>query len=358
MMILSKKIRILPTKKQQILIHKSFGCKRYIYNWGIDQIENYYKQNNKYLYSGELRKNMTMLKQNLVWLKEVGGNVLKQSLIDLNKSYIKFFNKKSGKPKYKKKSTQESFYVNYESCRVGNYKVRCEKLGWIRTKEQLPLTKISDPHISFDGKYYYFSAGFETQEEHVQLTNNILGIDLGVKYTAVASNDKKYKNINKTRTCKNINKKIKRIDRKISRSLKQSKNQAKLKLQRLLLYRRLSNIRNNFRHQLTTELVKTKPKRIVIEDLKVSNMLKNKHLAKHIGPQGFYEIRRMLEYKCEKYGIEFVVADTFYPSSKLCSNCGHKKDKLSLCERVYTCVNCNFECDRDLNASYNLANYK
>ena len=150
-MILSKKIRILPTKKQRILIHKSFGCKRYIYNWGIDQIEDYYKQNNKYLSSGELRKNMTILKQNLVWLKEIGNNVLKRSLIDLDKAYIKFFNKKGGRPKYKKKTTQESFYVNYESCRVGNYKVRCEKLGWIRTKEQLPLTKISNPHISFDG---------------------------------------------------------------------------------------------------------------------------------------------------------------------------------------------------------------
>ena len=192
-MILSKKIRILPTKKQQILIHKSFGCKRYIYNWGIDQIENYYKENNKYLYYGELSKNMTILKQRLVWLKEVGNKVLKQSLIDLDKSYIQFFNKKGGKPKYKKKTIQESFYVNYETCRVGNYKVRCEKLGWIRTKEQLPLTKISDPHISFDGKYYYFSAGFKTQTEDVVLTNNILGIDLGVKYTAVASNDKKYK---------------------------------------------------------------------------------------------------------------------------------------------------------------------
>ena len=87
-------------------------------------------------------------------------------------------------------------------------------------------------------------------------------------------------------------------------------------------------------------------------------MLKNKYLAKHIAPQGFYEIRRMLEYKCEKFGIEFVVADTFYPSSKLCSKCGHKKDKLCLCERVYHCLKCNFSCDRDLNASYNLANYK
>ena len=358
MMILSRRIRILPTKKQRILIHKSFGCKRYIYNWGIDQIEDYYKQNNKYLYSGKLMKDMTILKQQFSWLKEVGCNVLKHSLKDLDEAYINFFNKKCGKPKYKKKTIQESFYVNYEYCRVGNYKVRCEKLGWIRTKEQLPLTKISNPYISFDGKYYYFSAGFETPKEDVKLTNNILGIDLGVKYTAVVSNKKKYKNINKTRTCKNINKKIKRIDRKISRSLKQSKNQAKLKLQRLLLYRRLSNIRNNFRHQLTTELVKTKPKKIVVEDLKVSNMLKNKYLAKHIGPQGFYEIRKMLEYKCEKYGIEFVVANTFYPSSKLCSNCGHKKNKLSLFERVYTCVKCNFQCDRDLNASYNLAKYK
>ena len=357
-MILSKKIRILPTKKQRMLIHKSFGCKRFIYNWGIDQIEDYYKQTNKYLYYGELSKNMTILKQNLAWLKEVGSNVLKHSLRDLDKAYSKFLNKNSGKPKYKKKTIQESFYVNYESCKVGNYKVRCEKLGWIRTKEQLPSTKISNPHISFDGKYYYFSAGFEIQKANVKLTNQILGVDLGVKYTAVASNDKKYQNINKTKTCKNINKKIKRIDRKISRSLKGSENQAKLKLQRLLLYRRLSNIRKNFRHQLTTELVKTKPKRIVVEKLKVSNMLKNKYLAKHIGPQGFYEIRKMLEYKCEKYGIEFVVANTFYPSSKLCSNCGHKKNKLSLFERVYTCVKCNFECDRDLNASYNLANYK
>ena len=108
---------------------------------------------------------------------------------------------------------------------------------------------------------------------------------------------------------------------------------------------------------MTTEIVKMKPKRIVVEGLKISNMLKNKYLAKYISLQGFYDIRKMLEYKCEKFGIEFVIANTFYPSSKLCSNCGHKKDKLHLFERTYLCSNCNFKCDRDLNASCNLANY-
>ena len=356
-MILSRKVRILPREEQRILINKSFGCKRYIYNWGIDQMEAYYKANSHRLSNNDLRKSMTQLKHSLIWLKEVGSNVLKHSLIDLDKAYDKFLKKQAGRPKYKKKRISESFYVNYESCKVGTYEVRCEKLGWIKTSEQLPFTKISNPHISFDGKYYYFSAGFKTEKVKQELTNTILGIDLGIKNTAVLSNGKIYKNINKTRTCKNINKKIKRVDRQITRSMKNSKNQAKLKLQRVLLYRRLSNIRKNFRHQMTTEIVKMKPKRIVVEGLKVSNMLRNKYLAKYISPQGFYDIRKMLEYKCEKFGIEFVVTNTFYPSSKLCSNCGHKKDKLHLFERTYLCSNCGFKCDRDLNASYNLANY-
>ena len=137
-----------------------------------------------------------------------------------------------------------------------------------------------------------------------------------------------------------------------------TKNIIKLERKIKLIHRTLNNIRVNHIHQVTTEIVKTKPSKIVMETLRVTNMLKNKHLSKAIAEQCFYKFTNFIEYKCKLYGIEFVKADTFYPSSKLCSRCGHKKNDLKLSNRTYHCECCGLEIDRDYNASINLANYK
>ena len=220
------------------------------------------------------------------------------------------------------------------------------------------------------------SVSYEKEFEQVELTDESLGIDLGVKDLAIVSNGKVYKNINKTKKVKRLEKKLKREQRKLSRKLernisgytkdrkpiyktplKDMKNIAKQKKVIKHLYKQLSDIRKNHLHQTTTDIVKTKPYRIVMEDLNVKGMMKNKHLAKAIAEQCFYEFKRQMKYKCERLGILFIEADRWYPSSKTCSHCGKIKKDLKLSDRTFHCE-CGFTLDRDLNASINLANYQ
>ena len=175
-----------------------------------------------------------------------------------------------------------------------------------------------------------------------------------------------FENINRTESVKKLEKRLRRLQRKLSKKYELNKegrkfvktsNIEKLEKQIRLLHRRLSNIRNNHLHQATTKIVKTKPSRVVIETLNIKGMMKNKHLSKLIAQQGWNEFKRQLQYKCEFYGIRFIEADKWYPSSKMCSECGHIKDKLSLSERTYICEECGAIIDRDFNASVNLSRY-
>lgn len=226
--------------------------------------------------------------------------------------------------------------------------------------------KYSNPRISHDNKYWYLSVGIEQEERKEELTDVSFGIDLGVTDLAICSDGTVYKNINKAHTVKKIEKRLKRLQKQVSRKQEQNKkgkeyvktkNIRKLEKQIQQIHRRLANIRNNYLHKTTTSIVKTKPYRVVMEDLNVKGMMKNKHLSDAIRKQGFYEFKRQLEYKCKVKGIKFVVADRFYPSSKTCSQCGNIKKELKLKDRIYKCE-CGFLCDRDLNASINLSKYK
>ena len=259
-----------------------------------------------------------------------------------------------------------------------------EKIGYVRTTEPLPKLpkgkKYSNPRISFDGKYWYLSIAYEILESNCKLTDESIGIDLGVKDLAICSNGKIYKNINKSKKVRKLKKKLKREQRKASRKLESNtksykiikgyrypvysrplsecKNFQKQQKKIKLLHRKLANIRNNYLHQTTTEIVKTKPSRIVMETLNVKGMMKNKHLAGAIQEQKFYEFKRQVSYKCQKYRIALVEVPTFYPSSKTCSCCGCIKRDLKLSDRIYRCNECGLVIDRDFNASLNLANYQ
>lgn len=317
-----------------------------------------------------ISKRMTQLKKTkLVWLNEISNNVAKQSVKDACDSYKRFFKGLSDKPRFKsRRKSKKSFYNDNCKLKVkeGNL-VNIEKVGWIKTNEQLPIgVKYSNPRISYDNKYWYISVGIEQEEVQEELTDVSLGIDLGIKDLAICSDNKVYKNINKTYIVRKIEKKLRRLQRQVSRKYENNKkgkeyvktsNIIKFEKQIQLMHRRLANIRNNYLHQTTTNIVKTKPYRVVIEDLAVSNMMKNKHLSKAIAKQGFYEFRRQLEYKCKFRGIELVVVDRFYPSSKTCSCCGEIKKNLKLKYRLYNC-SCGLSIDRDLNASLNLSKYK
>ena len=369
-MILAKKVRLYPSETQEQKLWQSVGTARFIYNWTLAKQEENYKNGGKFISDGVLRKEITQLKKNeLSWLNEVSNNIAKQAVKDACDAYKKFFKGLSDKPKFKsKKRSKKSFYNDNVKLNVKDNKlVNIEKIGWIKTNEQLPIgVKYSNPRISYDNKYWYISVGIEQEENQEELTDISLGIDLGLKDLAICSDGTVYKNINKTYMVRKIEKRLKRLQKQVSRKYEKNKkgkeyvktkNIIKLEKQIQQVHRRLANIRNNYLHQTTTNIVKTKPYRVVIEDLVVSNMMKNKHLSDAIRKQGFSEFRRQLEYKCNFRGIKLVVADRFYPSSKSCSQCGKIKKDLKLKDRVYKC-SCGLNIDRDLNASINLSKYK
>jgi len=368
-MILAKKVRLYPSELQEQKLWQSVGTARFIYNWTLARQEENYKNGGKFISDNELRKEITELKKTeLRWLKEVSNNVAKQSVKDGCDAYKRFFKGLSDKPRFKsRRKSKKSFYNDNCKLKVkeGNL-VNIEKVGWIKTNEQVPIgVKYSNPRISYDNKYWYLSVGIEKEEIQEDLTDVSLGIDLGLKDLAVCSDGAVYKNINKTYVVRKIEKRLKRLQKQVSRKYEQNKkgkefvktkNIIKIEKQIQQVHRRLANIRNNYLHQTTTSIVKTKPYRVVIEDLNVKGMMKNKHLSKAISKQGFYEFKRQIEYKCKFRGIELVIADRFYPSSKTCSQCSEIKKDLKLTDRLYKC-SCGLSIDRDLNASINLSNY-
>ena len=371
-MIKSVKIRLFPTKEQELLMFKSIGCSRFTYNWALNRCNELYKQSNKYSMS-DIRKEFTQLKKEdeFKWLNEVSNTAMVESMRNLDKAFKSFFKKKSQYPKFKsKKKSRQSFYVRHDNLYFKDNMCNIEKIGKVKfkTNYNIPNCKYSNPYCSYDGKYWYLSFGFEHNENQVVLNKYLsIGIDLGVKDLAIVNVlDKPIKNINKTKRVKKIKKRLRRLQRQVSRKYEENRcgnkfvktnNIIKLERQIKLLHRKLSNIRNNHIHQATNKIIKLKPYRAVMEDLNVVGMMKNKHLSKAIAEQCFYEFIRQMKYKCEFNGIKFIQADRFYPSSKTCSKCGSVKKDLKLSDREYVCTECGCVIDRDKNASINLGNY-
>jgi putative transposase len=373
-MIKSIKIRLIPTKEQEILMNKSVGISRFAYNWGLAKWEEMYKEGLK-PNSKKIKKifNNTIKKEEeYKWLYEVSGQIPVQSFTDLQNSFNNFFSKKSKYPKFKsKRKSKESFYVRYERMNIKDNTVNIEKVGRVKftTNYDVPiLDKYVNPRCNFDGKYWYLTFGYEHDENQVELNEDLsIGIDLGITNLAVVSCiDNHIKNINKSYEVKKLTKKLIRLQRQCSRKYEMNKNgkqfiktQNIIKLEKeiKLIYRKLTSIRNNHIHQATNSIIKLKPYRVVMENLNISGMMKNKHLSKAIGEQKLYEFLRQMEYKCKFNGIEFIKADRFFPSSKMCSSCGNIKKDLKLSDRIYKCE-CGLVIDRDKNASINLSKYK
>ena len=374
-MILAKKIRLYPTAEQEHKLWQSVGTARFIYNWTLSKQEENYKNGGKFIKDNDLRKEITQLKKDeLPWLNEVSNNIAKQAVKDCCNAYKNFFKGLADKPRFKsRKKSRPSFYNDTVKLKVKEKSVLIEKVGWIKTKAQIPMgVKYTNPRVSYDNKYWYISVGIEVEQPLVELTNESVGIDVGIKDLAVCSNGMTFKNINKTKEVRRLKKSLKRKQRKVSRKyemnkikkggesrcqFKKTNNIIKLEKQIKLIYRRLSNIRLNYIHQITTKIVKTKPSRVVMEDLNIKGMMKNKHLSKAIAEQCLYDFKLKMKYKCQFYGIEFVEADRFYPSSKICSSCGSIKKDLKLSDRKYIC-SCGLNINRDYNASINLSRYE
>lgn len=381
-MIKTIKIRLKPNNKQLTKLFQYAGCARFAYNWAIAREQENYKQGNKFLSDCDLRREFTQLKKlpEYTWLNEVSNDVTKQAIKDACNTYKRFFKGKCKYPKFKsKKRSSPSFYQDNVKIqftethvKVGKFsastKRNKQKINWIKLceKGRVPTDcKYMNPRFTYDGLYWYVSVSIEVEENNNTLSSDGIGIDLGIKDLAVCSDGNTYGNINKTQRVKKLEKRKRRLQRSISRRYEKNKrgasycktsNIVKREKEFLRTIKQLTNIRQNHLHQTTSEIIKRKPSFICMEDLNVSKMMKNKHLSKSLQEQGLYEFRRRVEYKSERNNIPVIIADRFFPSSKLCSCCGNIKRDLKLSDRVYKCE-CGNVIDRDFQASLNLKVY-
>ena len=375
------KIELKLTDEQKIKVYQIIGTERFIYNEYIKYNKEQYKLGNKFVSAYDFSKyiNNVYIPNNpdKKWIKDVSSKSIKQAIIYGERAFKRFFKGLSAFPVLKKKGKNElgAYFVknNKTDFEYHRNKIKIPTLGYVRLKEYgyIPNNaNIKSGTITKVVDRYFLSLVIEVEDTIKGINTNTegLGIDLGIKNTAICSNGKVFKNINKTNKVKRLKKKLKREQRKMSRSIEYSKckkiklqelknfNKKKLKVQKV--FYRLNCIRNDYNNKIVNEITRAKLKYITIEDLKISNIMKNKHLSKAVQEQNFYTIRTKLINKCKERNIELRLVDTFYPSSKLCSNCGNKKQDLKLKDRIYKCDKCGLEMDRDFNASINLKNAK
>ena len=376
-------MRLKPNNKQLSKLFQYAGCARFAYNWTILREQENYKQGNKFISDNDLRKEFTQLKKlpEYAWLNCISNNVPKQAIKDACNTYKRFFKKQCKFPKLKsKRCNKQSFYqdgvkIQFTDTHVKvegfsmSHKQNKQRLNWIRLceKGRIPTNcKYLNPRITYDGLYWYVSVSIEVEDTKDIPTGEGVGIDLGVKDLAVCSDGNTYENINKTQKIKKIEKKKRRLQRSVSKRYEKNKkgknycktsNIIKIEKELLKVNKRLTNIRHNNLHQVTSEIIKRNPSFICMEDLNVSGMMNNRHLSKAVQQQGFYEFRQQIEYKARWNNIQVIIVDRFFPSSKICSCCGTIKEDLKLSDRVFICPDCGNRIDRDFNASLNLKMY-
>lgn len=374
-MLKSFKTEINPTTEQKVKINKTIGTCRYVYNFYISYNQKLYQDGKKFMSSSEfsvwLNNEFIPNNPDKAWIKEVSSKSVKKSIEDSYTAFNRFFNHKSNFPKFKKKGKSDTkmYFVrnNSKDCQCERHRIKIPTLGWVRLKEKgyIPTTKdgfqIRSGTVSIKAGRYYVAVIVDVPNpSKSRLNDSGLGIDLGIKNLAIISNGDVYKNINKSAKVKKLEKKLRREHRKLSRKYKITKKgggtQKNIQKQRLKvqkLYQRINNIQTDYTNKTIAEIVKTKPSYIVIEDLNVKGMMKNKHLSKAVQQQKFYEFRTKLQAKCKDNGIELRIVDRWYPSSKMCHCCGNIKKDLKLSDRIYRCE-CGYIEDRDLNAALNL----
>ena len=381
-MIKTIRVMLLPNSKQKTKLFQYANTARFAYNWALGREQENYKDNGKFISDCDLRKEFTQMKKTdeYSWLNEISNNVTKQAIKDACNAYKRFFKGYSKFPNFKsRKYSTPSFYQDNVKIQFTGTHVKVEgfssskkknkqKLNWIRLAEhgRIPTDcKYVNPRIKYDDINWYITVGIE-DESHIGLpSNDGIGIDLGIKDLAICSDNNKHQNINKTQKVKKLEKRKRRLQRSISRRYEKNKkgvsycktsNIVKSEKELLKINHRLTNIRQSYLHQITSEIIKREPSFICIEDLNVSGIMKNKHLSKAVQQQCFYEFRRQIEYKAEWNNIPVIIADRFFPSSKLCSCCGNIKKDLKLSDRIYRCE-CGNVIDRDYQATLNLKRY-
>lgn len=358
-----------PNNEQVGLLIKYCGVARFVWNWALARrVELYKTHEGKERFTSAItqhRELNALKKSEFSWMYEVSKCAPQESLRNLDKAYsnmirrIKSHEKKIGKPKFKKKGVHDSFRISQCTpymIKIADDYIRLPKLGYIRTKESTSKLKgrILNATISREAGRWYCSLCVETERPNPQpIQGDIVGIDLGLNSFAVISNGKEYEHKEAPKPLKKRLKKLQRLSRKQSRKQKKSQNRKKANLALARCHRRTRNIRKDFLNKSTTELAKTKSV-IVIEDLAVKNMVRNRHLARSIADVGWGDSRRMLEYKTRWYGSALVVIGRFEPTSKTCSECGAINKELTLSDRTWVCLSCGVVHDRDENAAKNI----
>jgi putative transposase len=373
-MLKAYKTEIKPTDEQKRKINQTLGVCRYLYNLFIAANRERHEQGLKFMTANEFDKwvnNVHSLEH--PWIKEVSSKARKKTIVNAETAFKRFFKGLNDFPRFKKKRTQDTGYYapknNALDWTVERHRIKIPTLGFVRLKEYgyLPdSAKVTGGTVTQQANRYFVSVTVQQGEKTSETPAGIgIGIDLGLKEFAVVSNGETFSNINKTSAIKRTEKRLKRAQRALSRKYRHRKrgetsvaergsNIGKNVLRVQKLQARLARMRESYRAYVVSALVKTKPAYITVEKLNVKGMMKNRHFSKTIAGQGFYDFKLKLLNACIKIGAELREVAAFYPSSKICSCCGHKKKRLSLSERIYTCEACGESMDRDLNAAVNL----
>lgn len=382
-MIRTIKVMLIPNNRQKTRMFQYAGAARYAYNWTLERERANHENGGRFISDVDLRRVFTQHKAEpgKGWLFTISNNVTKQAIKDACDAFKRFFQKKAAFPRFKsRKRSRPSFYQDPVKLKFTETHVKVEgfasskrknrqKLNWIRLAEhgRIPVgVRYYNPRFTFDGLNWWVSVGVEFPDSDATPQGEGIGIDLGLKDLAILSDGTKYANINKSRKVRKLEKKKRGLQRSISRSYEKNKKKGKYrktsnvtkKEKKLLrVHHNLTNIRTNYAHQITTGIAKREPSFVCMEDLNVSGMMSNRHLSKAVQQQSFRDFRRIMEYKCAWSHIRFITADRFFPSSKLCCQCGAIKGNLTLRERVYRCECCGNVIDRDFQAALNLKAY-
>lgn len=363
----SYKIRIYPTKLQIEQIEKTFGCCRFVYNYFLAKSIKEYEERGKSSTAYQNSKLLPKLKcsDETKWLSEVDSTSLQQAVRNLGIAYDNFFRRvKNGQtpgfPKFKKKnSSKQSYqtvYTHSTDFKLNSTRIRIRNVGYVRFRGCSDI-KGRPVHSTISrtssGKYYMSVCCVDFDCEEFDKTGSVAGIDLGIKDFAITSDGQK---IDNPKYLAKSTKKLKRLQRQISRKQKGSNNRNKSRIKLARQFEKVSNQRNDFLHKLSTQLVKNHDI-ICVEDLKVNNMVKDRKIARSISDASWSKFVELLTYKCDWYGKQLVKIDTFFPSSQTCSCCGFKNPEVKNLEiRTWTCPNCQTKHDRDINAAKNILN--
>lgn len=348
------KYRIYPTKKQETLLIKHFGCVRFVWNYFLNEKKEHYLKTKGNLTYYDNSKQLTLLKKEKEWLKECNSQSLQVSLKHLDNAYKMFFRKTHNFPNFKSKDAKQSFTIPQY------FKLKDKKIHFFKFKEGIKVKE----HRKLEGKFviatlsrtttnkYYISITVEKEIKPVSLTDKTVGIDLGIKDLIICSDGKKYQNIKPLSSLEN---KLKYKQKQLSKKVKGSNNRKKARHKVAIIHKKIKNTRNDYIHKITKTIV-NENQVIIVEDLNVKGMMQNHKLAKAISDVSWHEIYRQLEYKSKWNNRIYHIIDRFFPSSKMCSSCHFVNDELALKDRNWNCPNCNTKLDRDLNASINILN--